>query len=155
MQSWIVIKFGGNSVSSLPCWQTIGRITQKHLATHRVLIVCSALAGITDKLEQLVVAAKQNQHQPLLQDIIQSYQTLSHELSVNFDYLHVEIEALTNLITGISLLAQASPIVHAKVLAFGEILLTKLGNTFLQQYFPVTWCDARQVLKSIDQPNAS
>lgn len=156
MQNWVVIKFGGNSVSSLSCWQTIARIAQKQLASYRVLIVCSALSGITTKLEQLIVAATQHQHQPLLDDIIHRYQKLSQELGVDFTHtIKKDTEQLTNIVMGISLLQEVSPSVRAKVLSFGEILLTKLGAAFLQQQFPITWCDARHVLKSIEQPNTN
>lgn len=154
-KNWIVIKFGGNSVSNLSCWQTIAHITKKHLSQYRVLIVCSALSGITDKLEKIIIAATQNQHQSLLEEIIQNYRELSEELDVGFSHIQTEIEQLKKLIVGISLLQEVSPSVHAKVLAFGEILLTKLGAAFLQKQFNATWCDARQVLKSVDQPNVN
>jgi diaminopimelate decarboxylase/aspartate kinase len=56
--SYIVTKFGGKSVSELRCWQTINAITKAHLQQGlRPVIICSAVSGITDLLEQLLVVA--------------------------------------------------------------------------------------------------
>lgn len=152
--SWIVIKFGGTSVSTLDRWRLIARIAKKHATTHRVLIVCSALTGITNQLEQLIIAAKQNQHHELLQEIIDRYQALSHELDVDFDLVSNEIIKLKNLTTGISLIQDCPPNTNAKILAMGEIILTLLGSNFLNKNDVATsWCDARQYLKSIPQLN--
>ncbi|HJU38521.1 MAG TPA: bifunctional aspartate kinase/diaminopimelate decarboxylase, partial [Tahibacter sp.] len=51
---WIVVKFGGTSVSTRPRWDTIRRIAADwHARGKRVLIVVSALSGITDKLKAI------------------------------------------------------------------------------------------------------
>lgn len=151
---WIVIKFGGNSVSTLACWHTIGKIAQKHLATHRVLIVCSALSGITDQLEKLIAAAKQQQHAVLLQEIIQRYLDLSQALGIDPTIVQTDLNTLRDLTTGIAHLETAPPSIQAQILSFGELILTKLGAVFLEKnYFPISWSDARKVLKTIDLPN--
>ena len=67
-QSWVVIKFGGTSVSSLFCWQQIKAIAQAHAAKkHRVLIVCSALSGVSDQLTELGERSLRGDHQHALQ----------------------------------------------------------------------------------------
>ena len=49
--SWIVLKFGGTSVSSLTNWTNIALVAGERLAAGaRVLIVHSAVSGITDRL---------------------------------------------------------------------------------------------------------
>ena len=56
--AWMVLKFGGTSVSSLPNWTNIARVVaERRAGGARVLIVHSALAGITDRLERLLDAA--------------------------------------------------------------------------------------------------
>ena len=53
-QPWVVAKFGGTSVSTRPRWETIARIAAAHRARGRnVLIVVSALSGITDLLKRI------------------------------------------------------------------------------------------------------
>jgi len=51
---WIVMKFGGTSVATLPRWQNILELVASRRAEGaRVLVVVSALSGITDALKQL------------------------------------------------------------------------------------------------------
>ena len=51
---WIVMKFGGTSVATLPRWQNIRELAASRRAEGaRVLVVVSALSGITDALKQL------------------------------------------------------------------------------------------------------
>ena len=53
-RQWVVMKFGGTSVASARCWDTIAGQARRHLdAGHRVLIVVSALSGVTDLLNRL------------------------------------------------------------------------------------------------------
>src|SRR6185437_10098102 len=66
-QPWIVLKFGGTSVSTAANWANIVSVVQARLATGaRVLVVHSAVSGITDRLEKLLVAALAGAHEPLL-----------------------------------------------------------------------------------------
>ena len=54
----MVLKFGGTSVSSLANWTNIARVVaEREAGGASVLIVHSALAGITDHLERLLDAA--------------------------------------------------------------------------------------------------
>ncbi len=152
-QPWVVLKFGGNSVADLQCWQTIAAITQQHLDKQlRPLIVCSALGGITNKLENLIDAAINGGHDKILQDIIAAYGKLAGELSIDPQiYIKKEINELSQIIVMLAQSRVLTPFIHAKVLSFGEILLTKLGAAYLQaKHFPTTWTDARTHLKSIE-----
>ncbi len=55
--NWLVLKFGGSSVSSFENWQTITSQAATLLEQgHHVLIVVSALNGVTDQLQQLAAA---------------------------------------------------------------------------------------------------
>src|SRR5258708_5111559 len=60
---WIVLKFGGTSVSSLGNWRNIaGVVRERGAQAARVLVVHSALSGITDRLEKLLAAALAGPH---------------------------------------------------------------------------------------------
>jgi diaminopimelate decarboxylase/aspartate kinase len=68
--AWIVLKFGGTSVSSLINWRNIARIaTQRAVGGARVLIVHSAVTGITDRLERLLDSALIRAHDDELRAI--------------------------------------------------------------------------------------
>ena len=51
-QRWVVLKFGGTSVSRRNRWDTIGRIAAGRMSDGdvRVLVVVSALSGVTNEL---------------------------------------------------------------------------------------------------------
>ncbi len=53
--NWVVLKFGGTSVSSVSNWKNIAAVVRERLAEGlHPFIVHSALSGITDRLEQLL-----------------------------------------------------------------------------------------------------
>ena len=55
--SWVVLKFGGTSVSSRARWNTIAKLARDKMAGgENVLIVVSALSGVTDQLKSLCEA---------------------------------------------------------------------------------------------------
>lgn len=52
---WVVLKFGGTSVSSVSNWRNVAGVVRARLAEGlRPVLVHSALSGITDRLEQLL-----------------------------------------------------------------------------------------------------
>lgn len=149
---WSVIKFGGTSVSSCNQWRNIVSVVKQHMKQSRhVLIVCSAASQISNRLEKLIGKAITNDYEIAINEIISSYQALSIELGLDFDTIAADdITQLRRLIEGIALLGEASPKIKAQILAFGELILTKLGIIFLQNSdVDATWQDARACLKSL------
>jgi diaminopimelate decarboxylase/aspartate kinase len=53
---WIVLKFGGTSVSRRERWDAIGRLMAQRATEEgaRVLVVVSALSGVTNELQAIV-----------------------------------------------------------------------------------------------------
>ena len=53
---WIVLKFGGTSVSRRNRWNIIGQLMRKRMQDEqvRVLVVVSALSGVTNTLQSIV-----------------------------------------------------------------------------------------------------
>jgi diaminopimelate decarboxylase/aspartate kinase len=67
---WIVLKFGGTSVSSLANWRNIATVVkQRRAADAQVLVVHSAVSGVTDRLERLLTAALAREHESALAGI--------------------------------------------------------------------------------------
>ncbi|WP_243664734.1 amino acid kinase family protein [Rhodothermus marinus] len=67
---WIVLKFGGTSVSTLPRWETIARIIRDRLAEGlRPVVVCSALSGISNALDRLLAEAMAGRGEAALEGI--------------------------------------------------------------------------------------
>lgn len=147
--TWVVIKFGGTSVSNLANWQNIVRIINRHQVDYdRILVVCSAPSQVSNKLDQLISQALIGNHGQILTELKTIYQQLSQALSLNFnDHVQAEFTRLQQLAEGIALLQEASPRIKAQVMSFGELALTRLGVAYLSsQGIPVAWQDARELL---------
>ena len=55
---FVVLKFGGTSVAQPDRWRLIAQIARVHLESgRRPIIVCSAVAGVSNALEGLLAAA--------------------------------------------------------------------------------------------------
>ena len=105
--SWIVLKFGGTSVSTLANWRNIAAVVARRRADGaQILIVHSAVSGITDRLERLLVAALAGEHEAALSAIEAAadltgwqVEVAGHKLSLTRTYGHVppgELLALVN-----------------------------------------------------------
>ena len=132
---WIVCKFGGTSVKSVEKWHNIKEICQNHLKQGlKPLVVCSAISQMSNQLEALLTDAKQGHFQERLQHIQEVYATLAADLDVDFHLIESDFKTLENLCNGIALLNEVSDRTHARILAMGEIMLTRLGCQFLQSH---------------------
>ena len=146
---WVVIKFGGTSVSTEKNWRHILTIIRGHLASsRRVLVICSAITHVSNKLEALLTASLVGEHTQLLAELEEIHKQLCTALNVDFAAnLAAYFKRLTQLAEGISLIGELTPRIRAQVMAFGELMLTVLAASFLRsQQLPVDWQDARNLL---------
>jgi bifunctional diaminopimelate decarboxylase / aspartate kinase len=156
--AWIVLKFGGTSVSGLDNWRNIAAVVRTRLAQGaRVLMVHSAVSGVTDRLEKLLAAALGAAHEPVLASIEERHRELAQELGIGVsaeleDYFAV----LRQMASGIALMSEVSDRTRARVLASGELMATELGARFLNaQGIEASWWDVRTGLKAQARPAAS
>ena len=67
---WVVMKFGGTSVSTADKWKNIAdRIRNRVEAGFRLVVVHSALTGVSNALEEILVSAisgETSEHFPVL-----------------------------------------------------------------------------------------
>jgi diaminopimelate decarboxylase/aspartate kinase len=148
---WVVLKFGGTSVSSVANWRNITRVLRARLDQGlRPVVVHSALSGITDRLEALLTAAMAGEHAHLLEQIEQRHRDLAAQLGVATGAdLERHFTELRQIAAGIALVGEVSDRVRARLMAMGELMATLLGAQFLRaQGLDVTWVDARTVLRS-------
>jgi len=152
---WIVMKFGGTSVATLPRWQNIRELVASRRAEGaRVLVVVSALTGITDALKQLCVQGDQGKRNEAAQAIIQRhYELLEHMQLALPDTLGVRLQDLAALADeGAAALGELAW--QAQVQAHGELMSSALGAAFLSHSGLATqWLDARDCLAAIALPN--
>ncbi len=82
--SRIVLKFGGSSVSTAHGWDTIAQIVQTTVETgDRVLVIHSALSGITDGLDLLPEEAIAGRHSTLLEGLSERHYALARDLGLD------------------------------------------------------------------------
>ncbi|MCC5791143.1 MAG: bifunctional aspartate kinase/diaminopimelate decarboxylase [Legionellaceae bacterium] len=145
----IICKFGGTSVSSRATWDNILRIAQSHIAEKRKpIIVCSAFSQASNRLEKAIEAALTGQHQTLAQSVIHDYTQLAKELAVAPAILDPDITQLRQWLEGIALLQEAPAKIRAQIMSLGELMMSKLGQAFLQQSFSgVSLLDARHIIQ--------
>ena len=147
---FVVMKFGGRSVATAQNWATIAQLLQQRLDEGiKPVVVHSALAGISNALEDLLRQATSGDAAIALDDIQQRHEQLATELGVDPQLLEPEFQKLGQLIDGVRLVGEVSPRVHARVMATGELAATTLGVAYLQaQGLPARWRDARDLLES-------
>lgn len=151
---WVVLKFGGTSVSTRLRWETIARIVSDRLAEGlRPMIVCSALSGISNALDRLLVEAIAGRGEEALEGIRRPHLELGQAMGLNAEQLlRPYLEELERLTLGAALLREVSPRLQARVMAMGELMATTLGVAYLNQVGLVTqWWDARELLEAIDE----
>lgn len=145
---WLVLKFGGTSVSRRARWDTIGRLAQERAEAHgaRVLVVVSALSGVTNMLTAIADGAADAAAQA--DALVQRHRGFAGELGLDADVvLGARLVALQALLADPRAAARALDW-QAEVLAQGELLSSTLGVAYLQaQGVDIGWVDARDWLR--------
>jgi len=150
-QNWVVLKFGGTSVAGKPQWETIRDLLQQRLAAgNRILLVCSAVSGITTRLASLADHPAESG----LDSILETHTSLATQLGVPTDsWLETARQRMQNCIS--CLKRDDDHAARADLLASGEWLSTRIGALFLSQFLPVDWLDIRKHLIAQEEPELS
>ena len=152
---WIILKFGGTSVSSKENWQTIASLARSRLEQGlRPVIVHSALAGVSNSLIEILDQAVGGDPRDRLQQIRAQHYDLARDLGLDGEPLLEErLHELEQLVAGVRLVREVSVRVRVRVMALGELLSTSLGAAYLERAgVPTRWLDARDLLTSRSRP---
>ena len=156
--AWIVLKFGGTSVATLANWTNIaGVVAERAASGARVLLVHSAVSGITDRLERLLDGAGGEAYEEELKAIEERHRRLAAELGVPLgEEVERHLAELREITAGIALVGEVSDRTRARVMATGELMATRIGAAFLAaRGLPVAWADARTMLRAEERHSAS
>jgi diaminopimelate decarboxylase/aspartate kinase len=156
-QQWVVLKFGGTSVSSAANWQNIAGVLRSRVAAGlRPAVVHSALSGITDRLDSLLGAALRGDGS-LIEGIDRSHRRLAQTLAIEPDARYEGfLEELRRMVAAVAETRELSDRIRARVLATGELLATTLGAAYLNsQGVKTVWVDARQYLRAERRPGSN
>jgi bifunctional diaminopimelate decarboxylase / aspartate kinase len=148
---WVVLKFGGRSVSTAENWAIIAQLIRERLAEGvRPVVVHSALVGVSNALIALLDAAiAGGETDEKLAKIRAQHDALARELGVDTAMFDERFESLAQVVAGAKLIGEVSPRVHARVLANGELAATELGAAYLRSTgLEVAWLDIRDYLET-------
>jgi bifunctional diaminopimelate decarboxylase / aspartate kinase len=153
---WVVLKFGGTSVSQRHRWDTIGRLAKQRSGEGdaRVLVVVSALSGVTNELT--AIANGDADAGARVEALVARHREFAAALDLDADaVLGQRLSTLPGLMADPR--AALRPLDwQAEMLAQGELLSSTLGAAYLHaQGLDIGWCDARDWLDAIELPNQS
>ncbi len=145
---YVVLKFGGTSVASRRGWEAVRAVVERHRADGLFpLVVCSAAAGVTDRLVAVADTLAAGGDPALgLAEVARIHRQLARELELDVAVIEADERSLASAcaIAG-SLTAPA----RATILAHGELISTRLGAAWLaNQGLAATWMDARRLLRA-------
>jgi bifunctional diaminopimelate decarboxylase / aspartate kinase len=150
---WIVLKFGGTSVSQRHRWDTIGRLARQRAEEEsaRVLVVVSALSGVTNALQAVADGADAASGMAALES---RHRAFAAELGLDAEAVLGPRLAALHALAAEPRAAMRTLDWQAEVLAQGELLSSTLGAAYLgAQGLDFGWCDARGWLAAESLPN--
>jgi len=156
--AWVVLKFGGTSVASFERWRTIAREAAARARERRVLLVCSALAGTTDRLQEAVTAAREGRESDAVERVARAHAELASAAGLDpaapaLAPMRAHLDEAARLLRGAWLTGEAPPRLAARILASGELAATALGAVVLASLgVGARWLDVRELLVSAPRP---
>lgn len=155
---WVVVKYGGTSVGTAGNWPTIaGTLQRLETEGYRVLMVHSALSRVSDTLEKMAQTTAGTELEALLGQVTKRHEDMATELGIALTERAREYLAeLGRICHGIALTGETSPRLHARIMAFGELLATEIAVRALEKLgLAVQALDARDLLRSEARPLGS
>ena len=154
-----VLKFGGTSVANSQNINKVVAIAQQSVLKNKTFLVVSAFSGITDLLlESASLASKQDEnYKETLKTIELKHLTAVKELiplneqSSVLSQVKKMCNELENLCEGIFLINELSNRAKDRVVSYGELLSSLIiSYKFKSENIPITWVDARLMIRTND-----
>ena len=137
----IVMKFGGSSVGTVEALKSVVALVSGHSTANDVVVVASAMNGVTNSLIQAANRASQRDEKHVVEvteqlrtkheNVCTQVITRAEGLKQTVGQLNLELRELEKALTGISYLGELTPRSRDYVLSFGEKLSTLILTGFL------------------------
>ncbi len=146
----LIQKFGGSSLANLDSFIAAAAIISKAAGDEKVVVVLSAMYGITDLLEAAITAAVEGgDFKAAMQTINDKEQAVLQEMQTQgmanplaSAFLDQQRKRLASRLEGIALLEQCPEDVRAEILSAGEGFSSRLMSDLLQaQGYSARWSD--------------
>ncbi len=162
-EDWIVLKFGGTSVSQRARWDAIAaRVRERRAEGCRVLVVVSALSGATNALQAIAdqrddAVMRSSRTAALARRHVEFVQSLGIDSRACIGDLLAELAAQVERDAHAAAVdSDAGLAWEAELLAFGERLSSSIGQAYLASAgLPIALSDARRWLRAVALPNQS
>jgi aspartokinase/homoserine dehydrogenase 1 len=146
----LIQKFGGSSLADIDGFKAAAGIISRAAGTEKVVVVLSAMYGVTDLLENAINAAIAGEdYRAILEKIQQKEQGLLDEMKVlgwespqAAGFLKVQLKRLESRLEGVALLEQCPPAVQAELLSTGEGFTSRvMADLLTAQGFSTLWSE--------------
>ena len=139
----LVLKFGGTSLATVKDIQNVAKTVSNLANDNKIVIVCSAIDGITDELINISEHIKKENKKDanrILARISQKHKQFATHIIIDpkiqkplLDKLKSELSELEELVHGLLLLGEITPRSFDYLISFGERLSINLVSFGLQQ----------------------
>lgn len=152
-----VLKFGGTSVGSVNSMLSVKKIVES--VDDKVIVVVSALGGITDKLihTSKMAAAGDAAYEKEMKEIVNRHIEMVYTVipagkarEVLLDQVNELLSELKNIFQGIFLIHDLSPKTSATIVSYGERLSSIIVATLIEG---ARWFDSRTFIKTEKKHN--
>ncbi len=152
-----VLKFGGSSIAYPENIGKIVSIVKQAIEKDKIIVVVSALGGVTDRLLEAAtaaasgtevfkqtIAAIEKQHFELIKSMIPVAHQ-SHLLSL----VKTAVNEIEDICNGIFLLGEITPRIKDRLASYGEWMSSRIiAEKFQFENMNVLWKDARELIKT-------
>lgn len=147
LSTWVVLKFGGTSVSSLAKWQIIVDIAKSRIKQgYKVLVVHSAASGLTNLLTNKI-----SKNTSVYNDFTDKLKRLAEQLNVS----HSKLQSLYSSLKKLDQLDELDVYQQAELLALGELCTHVLATEFLNKQLKTNSLNPKHWLISSTQDQRS
>lgn len=152
-----VLKFGGSSVANAGNISKVAAIIRNKSRDSKMIVVVSALGGVTDQLLKTASCAEANDesYKSILQEIeikhLQAVKDLVpvQEQSTILSMVKKICNEMEDICNGIFLLGELSARTKDKIVSYGELLSSKIMAAALNASgLPAAWHDTRELIKT-------
>ena len=152
-----VLKFGGTSVGSVSSMLSVKKIVEA--VDDKVIVVVSALGGITDKLigTSRMAASGNPAYEKEMKEIVNRHIEMvytvipaGHPREVLLDQVNELLSELKDIFQGIYLIRDLSPKTSATIVSYGERLSSIIVATLIDG---ARWYDSREFIKTEKKHN--
>ncbi len=151
-----VLKFGGSSVANAENILKVIEIIRGKVPGNKLIVVVSALGGVTDELLQIATMAEANDESylQLIDSLKEKHLHAAKSLipengSETINFIDQSIKEITEISNGVFLLQELSMRTKDRMMSYGEILSSTIINASLNKAgIKSVWKDARELIKT-------